>query len=154
MKMTDRVSALSVLFQDIGSEVRARRDPEYLYTAATIGALGALAWGVATIATVQGAGGIPSWRHPAVAGAVASLMLTWAVWQKIQREHGIYVALRAEQLRIAGLLAEATGVSQEELPTGLRLGVTAGAGHRASGVVIGSTCAATVLFCLSIWLLR
>jgi len=154
VEMPERVSTLSILFQDICAEVRARRDPEYVYTAATIGALGAVAWGVATIATVQGVESVPPWRHPAMAGAVASVLLTWAVWKKIQREHGIYVLLRAEQVRIAGLLAAETGVQQGELPSGLRLGISVGAGHRASGLVIGSTCLATVLFCLSIWLLR
>lgn len=149
-----RAATLSVLFQDICSEIRARRDPEYVYTAATVGALGAVAWGIATIASVQGIDSVPPWRHPALAGAVASLMLTWAVWEKIRREHRIYVDLRAEQVRLAGLLAASTGVQQAELPSGLRTGITAGAGYRASGLVIGSACAATVLFCLSVWLLH
>lgn len=147
-----RLGTLSMLLQEVGAELRARREPEHLFTAALVGALGAVAWGVATIASVPGAKMIPWWRHPALAGALSCALFAAGVWFKVKREHGLYVGLRAEQARIAGLVAELAGVKQEDVPEGLRTGSTAGAGYLSSAGVIAASATAAIVFCVSVWL--
>jgi hypothetical protein len=47
-----REDILLAMLTELGQQERSRRDPEHIFTAAVIGAFGAIAWGVATIATV------------------------------------------------------------------------------------------------------
>ena len=147
-----RLGALSMLLQEVGAELRARREPEHLYTAALVGALGAVAWGVATIASVPGAKTIPWWRHPALAGALVCTIFAVAVWFKVRREHDQYIDLRADQVRIAGLVGEVAAVKQDELPAGLRTGGKAGSGYLYSAAVIAASAVAAIYFCVSVWL--
>jgi hypothetical protein len=92
------------------------------------------------------------WRHPALAGALACTLFAVGVWFKVKREHGLYVGLRAEQVRIAGLVAELAGVKQDELPEGLRTGGKAGTGYLYSAGVIVVSAIAAIIFCVSVWL--
>ena len=149
-----RLAALMLLLQEVSAELRSRRDPEHLYTAALIGALGAVAWGVATIATTEIVKNVPYWRHPALVGALACLMMSVGVWIKVKREHSVYVQLRRDHVRLAGLVASAAGLNQSELSEGLQEGQAAGKGYRYSGVVIALSASASFLFCLSIWLVK
>ena len=149
-----RLAGLSVLVASIGAEVRARRDAEHTYTAATVAATGAVAWGVAATAAVDDRSGIPWWRHPALAGALICLMCAGAVWLKICREHQLYYRLRLEQFRLATSLAEASGLEQIELPPGLRKGAIVGSGHLFSGAILAALSIAAVLFCLTVWAMR
>ena len=149
-----RLATLSLLLQEISAELRSRRDPEHLYTAALIGALGAVAWGVATIATVEALTKTVFWQHPALVGAFACLVMSIGVWLKVQREHNGYVNLRKDHVRIAALVASAAGIEQSELSQGLRQDQIAGNGHLYSGIVIASSAVASFLFCLSIWFAR
>jgi hypothetical protein len=73
------------MLQEVVAELRSRREPEHLYTAALV----AVARGVATIASIKGADKIPFCRHPAIAGAFACLIIAIAVWLKVNRERDV-----------------------------------------------------------------
>ena len=149
-----RLSALSILLQEVSAELRARRDPEHLYIAAIVGALGAVAWGVATIATVTDCTLIPWFRHPALVGALACVVMAFGVWVKVQREHRVYAKLRTEHVRLAAMVAIEAGIQQSELPVGLRCNATAGKGYLYSVLVIVTSVFASVFFCIAVWLSR
>ena len=148
---SSRLAALTFLLQEVGTEIRSRRDPEHLYTAALVGALGAIAWGVATIATITDKQ-IPFWRHPALIGVLACVLMAWSVWCKVKREHEIYAELRLEQVRLVNLWVSVSGVQEKEIPPGLRIGSAAGRGHTYSGRIIGVSALVSSLFCLAVWL--
>jgi hypothetical protein len=149
-----RLSAISLLLQEVGTELRSRREPEHLYTAALVGALGAVAWGAATIATVQNVETIPFWKHPAIVGAFACVVIAVAVWIKVRKEHKGYVELRGEHIRLAGLFATQAGLEQDQLPAGLRTGTVSGNGHVYSGIVIFASAIASFAFCIAVWAAR
>jgi hypothetical protein len=73
-----------------GEELRSRREPEYIYTAAAIGSFGAVAWGIAALAAANA----PT-RLPAIVAAVGVFVVALTVVAKSWREH-----LRHEQQRI------------------------------------------------------
>ena len=104
-----RANAFAVLLQDHGTELRARRDAEHLYTAAHVGATGAVAWGVATVGTIPAAANMPWYAHPAFFGALGSVLLAFAVYRKIMRENSIHVELRRQQRNLAALFAAESG---------------------------------------------
>jgi hypothetical protein len=149
-----RLTAISLLLQEVGTELRSRREPEHLYTAALVGALGAVAWGAATIATMQNVERIPFWKHPAIVGAFACVVIAAAVWIKIRREHKVYVELRGEQIRLAGLFAAQAGLAPDQLPAGLRTGAVSGNGHLHSGVIVFASAIASFAFCIAVWAAR
>jgi hypothetical protein len=143
----------SLLLQELGDEIRRRREPEHLYTAAAVGAFGAVAWGVATIATVQNANMSPVYLHPAIVAAVGCILLAFALIAKVVREHRRYARLRREQIRIANWLADAcSGSFHHQLPPGLQNGATAGCGYLGSILVIVSSAGLAAAFCVSVWL--
>ena len=43
----EKLASYRLLMAEISAEIRSRRDPELIFTAAVVGALGAVAWGVA-----------------------------------------------------------------------------------------------------------
>jgi hypothetical protein len=149
-----KLAALSLLLQEVGAELRSRREPEHLYTAALIGALGAVAWGVATIATIGGISRILWWKHPAIVGASACWLIALAIWAKVKREHKEYAKLRAEHVRLAAQFATQAGLEQKQLPVGLQSGGGSGDGYVYSGVVILASALAASLFCITVWLTR
>lgn len=141
---------LSDLFQNLCAELRARRDAEHLYTAALVGALGAVSWGVATLATTSSSAA-PYWRHPALAGALACFLMAAGVLAKIYREHTVYVRLRLEQVTLVTLFAASAGVPEKELPVGLRPGGKAGKGYRYSCAIVILSTIGAIYFCLTVW---
>jgi len=148
-----RIQGLAIFLQDHGQEIRSRRDPEHIYTAALVGAVGALAWGVATVGAIFPSASIPWWRHPAIVGAIACLVMASFVTLKIIREYRVHLILRKEQVRLASLLADETGVLRPEVPAGLQSTSGVGLGHQLSITIIMVTAVSAGLFCVSIYLL-
>lgn len=144
---------LQMLFQHVTEELRSRRQPEYIYTAAAVGAFGAIAWGVATLATLQI--GVPNWRHPALTGIIAIVMIAIPVIIKIRREHSHYIVLRKEQVDLIGTMAQECKLDEEMIPTGLKKSsIIVGRGHLLSIFIVTGAGLGATLFCASIWLLR
>ena len=100
--MDQDLEVLLALNVELQTELRARRDSEHLYTAAFIGASGAVAWGVATIATVQGSEF--SLVHPAIAGLLMIWLMAVAIAIKSYREHLVHRSLRAQVDKIGASL--------------------------------------------------
>ena len=145
-----RPDGLILLLQEIGAEVRSRREPEHLFTAAAVGAMGAIAGGSGAVATVDALASVPFWQHPALLGAVSCVVICVAIVVKTERENRVYRAARSEQLRLYKLFAQEHGLLQSELPHGLRTTAQVGRGHwYSSAVVIAATLGATA-FCLSV----
>jgi hypothetical protein len=139
------------LFQHVTDELRSRRQPEYAYTAAAVGAFGAIAWGVAALVALSNP--VPTWRHPAIAGIVTVLLIAFPVIVKILQEHKNYVQLREDQQRLAKEMVVAYGLDLSWLPAPLRPAGKIGDAHRWSvGIVLGAGVGA-VLFCLAVLLL-
>jgi hypothetical protein len=144
---TTKIEVLVALLSDMGSEVRSRREPESILTAAFVAASGAVAWGVAALNVKDS---IAWCFHPAVVGALGIIFLAIAMIMKIKREYRTYEKARAEQGRLAEQLVELLGEDKSMLPEGLADPV-ARSGHRYSiGIVIAAGVAAS-LFCLSIY---
>ena len=147
---TSEQTLLLALLSQITDELRARRDPEHLYTAAAIGGFGAVAWGVATVATTPGAKGLPFYVHPAIAGALGTLVVALAVIRKILREHKKYQDLSTQKIRISGLIQKAFSIPEDYLPVGLKS--PAGRGDLWSVLVVAAAGVAAIWFCVTIWL--
>ena len=143
---------LLLLLQQIGDETRSRRDPEHLYTAAALGAIGAVAWGVATIGTITGMGNKSFLMHPAIAGGIVCLVMAFVVCAKTYKEHTTYRNLRDEQITLIARVAEATGVNQDQLSKGLRVGFKVGRGYLFSMAVVVIPALAAVWFCYTVYL--
>lgn len=143
-----KIEFLTALLADMGSEVRSRREPESILTAAFVAAAGAAIWGVAAL-------NIPApkpswWCHPAIVGAIGIVILSIAVVIKIIREYITYKEARMEQGIIANKIIKLLGEEPSLLPKGLA-NAKARSGHRYSvGIVIVAGLAA-VCFCLSIY---
>ena len=139
---------LRQLVTELGAELRARRDPEHLYTVAVVGAFGAVAWGVAALA---GSGRTSIWLFDASIVAAAGIVFVAAVvHRKISREHSLYAELRQEQRRVLGLLASEMKFGVSTYPQGMYSGV-AGPGHKYSLRVGWGSAAAAVAFCLAVF---
>lgn len=139
-----------LLFTDLGEEIRSRREPEHLYTAAAIGAFGAVTWGIATIATVSPSKPVSFFWHPAFVAIVACVVLSGVVISKIVREHRNYTVLRREQISIAQSLAKSCGFEINNLPKRLQPGSEDGIGYMWSIVVVVGAAIGAILFCFSI----
>jgi hypothetical protein len=144
---SSRMVALTALLAEVSAETRSRRDPEYLYTAASVGAFGAVAWGVAALTT-----GREAWSpaHPALIAAVGILAIAFAVVVKVVREHRLYVGLRREQVRVAKLLTATAGFQEGILPPGLKASGD-GPGHWFSVAIVLVAAVSTSGFCFAIW---
>jgi MFS family permease len=146
-----RVAALEHILQEIGNEVRSRREPEHAFTAAAVGALGAIAAGTAAVATVPGLAAAPAWRHPAVVGAVACVLIAIAILFKIERENRVYRAARAEQVSLYAKFAAECGLKNFELPKGLQSAAIVGKGHWFSAAIVLVAALGSASFCLAVW---
>ena len=146
-----RIDFLLLLLQQMGDETRARRDPEHLYTAAALGGIGAVAWGVATIGTIQGFAAKAFFLHPAIVGGILCLTMACVVCYKTYREHKVYRDLRKEQIALVALLARETHVTQAQLSVGLREGFVVGNGYRVSMAVVVLPALIAMWFCFSIY---
>ena len=141
------IEVLVALLAEIGAEVRSRREPEFILTAAFVAASGAIAWGVAALANANTR---LWWSHPAIVGALGIFIIGAAVVFKIIREHGIYKKARETQGGLAkkldDRLPEKTSLLYEDLKN-----PKVGPGHWFSiGIVIAAG-AAAASFCLSIY---
>jgi hypothetical protein len=138
---------LVALLADVGNELRSRRDPEHLYTAASVGAFGAVAWGVSTLAAahIQGS----RWGQPPFVAAAGVVALALVVSRKIYRVHQDYVGLRAYQGQLARALCESLHVGHDAFPRSMLSG-KAGSGHWGSILVVAVAALAAVWFCLSL----
>lgn len=144
-----------MIFAELSEEIRSRREPEHLYTAAAIGAFGAIAWGVATIATVTtNKNPVAFYQHPALVAAGACVILTVAVIAKIVREHKKYVDLRREQIKLAQSLAESCSFDRSNLPPGLHVGKESGPGYLWSTGVVVCAAVGAIAFCVSVWMFK
>lgn len=152
----EQIAAYRLLVSEISAEIRSRRDPEHIFTAAVVGALGAVAWGVAATASLSSVCHLPTLQHPAVVGIATILLMAGPVLSRIIRENGLYRALRREQVRINTHYIKLVGLSETDLPPGLRSnGETNGKGYWFSSAIVILSTIGTLLFCLSIyWVTR
>jgi hypothetical protein len=137
---------LLTLLTEIGNTLRARSEPEHLYTAAAVGGFGAVAWGVAALQPERYFNRPVFWR-PAMVAVVGILIVAASITAKIVREHGVYRKTRKEQARIAGLLAAVVG--KEGIPSYM-LDARSGAGFLWSLFVVVLSAFAASGFCLSL----
>jgi uncharacterized membrane protein len=140
---------LFAALQDLGEEVRKRRDSEYIYTAAAVGSFGAVSWGVASLSTAASQRIVSAWATPASVAAIGTGLLAAAVVHKIYRDHDAYAGLRGEQVRIVKLLAGRLGVRDEDLPKQYRE-VGPGLGYLWSMTVVLVAAIGAIAFCLSV----
>lgn len=147
-----KLASYRLMVAEISAEIRSRRDPELMFTAAVVGALGAVAWGVAATASLNAIKGLPLYQHPAIVGALAVVLMAAPVLFRIMRENRLYRALRAEQLRINCEFARLSGMAEDELPAGLRSsGDLKGSGVWYSTAIVSSSTIGAFLFCLSVY---
>ncbi|MGH9549379.1 MAG: hypothetical protein ACRD3W_08390, partial [Terriglobales bacterium] len=99
-----------MLLTELGAALRARSEPEHLYTAAALGSFGALAWGVAALQP-ESYLTRPMWMRPAVIAAIGTAVVASSVVVKIIREHYKFAEIKREQARIAKQLASLPGAT-------------------------------------------
>ena len=155
--MEQEIEVILALSNEIQTELRARRDAEHLYTAAFVGASGAVAWGVATIAAITN----PTfdWIHPAIAGLSMIWLIAIAIAVKTLREHLVHRDLRKQADTLgAALLEKNTGLADiwpnhmkatKDKRASSRLIRITGATY--SLVVIALTAVGATVFCLSVY---
>jgi hypothetical protein len=106
---SDHIALSLNVLTELGADLRARPEPEHLYTAASIGAFGAVAWGIAALDPAK-YGGIPWWRQPAIVAVFGVSVVAAAVTLKIGREHKKFDAIKKERARIASLIPGAESI--------------------------------------------
>jgi hypothetical protein len=138
---------LLVLLKEQCDAMRARSEPEHLYTAAAVGSFGAVAWGVAALRPEQNMSRVFALR-PAFIAAVGILAVAALIWRKIVRERGEFEKAKTARSVTAKKLAELAG--NEDLVPTYMVSDEKGMGYRGSvWIVIGSAMVAS-LFCLSL----
>jgi hypothetical protein len=147
----NKAAALEHILQEIGNEVRSRREPEHAFTAAAVGALGAIAAGTAAVATIPALATVPAWRHPAIVGAFACVLIAIAILIKIERENRVYREARAEQIRLYAAFAAEYGLDNGELPKGLQSTATVRKGHWFSAAIVLVAALGSSGFCVAVW---
>jgi len=153
VQVTHEHELLLTVFTDLANELRSRREPEHLYTAAAIGSFGAIAWGVAALAAAQGKSSFYPLLHTAFVAALGSVIVEILVILKIKREHREYAKLREHLGEISRRLPRACGLPAEyDLPLGLTSGET-GPGYTGSVRIVEGAAFAAVIFCLAVWFL-
>lgn len=136
-----RRETLLFLFKETCDELRARRAPEYSYVAASVAAFGAVAWGVATLASVS--------KKSCLAGSVAALgtlLIAGLVVIKILKEHGHYKKLREKQVHLFSGLKEGITLKDEEIYKSW-IDNKAGLGHLWSILIVGGAAVVAAFFC-------
>lgn len=148
----EKLASYRLLMAEISAEIRSRRDPELIFTAAVVGALGAVAWGVAATASLNAVRALPWYQHPAIVGAIVVVLMAAPVLTRIVRENRLYRDLRQEQLRISCEFARLSGMTEAELPPGLRsTALTQGPGVWYSAAIVCLTSLGALIFCWSIY---
>jgi len=145
--MPDHKDLQLVLLKELCDAMRARTEPEHLYTAAAVGSFGAVAWGVAALKPEQYLAR-PFYLRPAAVGIVGILIVALGICIKILREHGVYAEAKKALCQIAKQLDSLEGASGM-IPAYI-LKEEAGSGFRYSIAVVVSAALGAVLFCLSL----
>ena len=109
--MPDHKDLQLVLLKELCDAMRARTEPEHLYTAAAVGSFGAVAWGVAAL-NPQTYLARPFYLRPAVVGVISVLAVALGICIKIWREHGVYAEAKKVLSRIAKQLSSVEGASE------------------------------------------
>lgn len=136
------------LLAELGNALRARSEPEHLYTAAAIGSFGAFAWGVAALRPQDYI--CRAWyKRPAVVAIASILIVASLVVYKIFREHRVYRDTKREQARIARRLASLPGATDDLVPEYMKK-EKAGRGYLVSVVVVIGPALAAIAFCCSL----
>ena len=135
------------LFTELSAALRARSEPEHLYTAAALGGFGAVAWGVAALQPEKYSSKA-MYQRPAGVAALGTLLVATAIVMKICREHKKFAEIKKEQARIAAQIASLPGAA-EIIPKSM-LSPIAGKGYIWSLVVVIAAAGAAILFCLSL----
>ena len=123
--------------EQLGADLRARTQAEYLYTAAAVAAFGGVCWGVAAQ---------PKPKHClAYAAMLAIGLLAAAVSFKIWRDHKVYEDIWYERVRIVEELSERPN-SADVFPD--RIKGEPGRGYLSSWLVLLAAAVGAILFCL------
>jgi hypothetical protein len=131
------------LLAELSAALRARSEPEHLYTAAALGGFGAVAWGVAALQPEKYSNKA-MYQRPAGVAALGTLLVAIAIVMKIRREHRKFAEIKKEQARIAAQLASLPGAA-EIIPKSM-LSPIAGKGYIWSLVVVIAAAVATISF--------
>jgi hypothetical protein len=145
MNNCTREQLLLSLLTQLSEEIRARRQPEYGYTAASVAGFGAVAWGVATLKAINSP---LAW--PIIAAMIGTILVAGAVIYKICEENKTYSRLRKELVEI---FTELNGsiLPPDKIPTGFR-DIRSGPGYKWSICIVGTAAIGAILFCLSLLL--
>jgi hypothetical protein len=136
-----------ILLTELSSALRARSEPEHLYTAAALGGFGAVAWGVAALQPEKYVSR-PVYQRPAAVAALGTLLVAAAIALKIYREHRKFSEIKKEQARIARDLSSSPNAS--DIIPQIMLSEVPGKGYIWSLVVVITAAVAAVAFCLSL----
>jgi len=136
-----------MLLTELGAALRARSEPEHLYTAAALGGFGAVAWGVAALQPDKYLDK-PFYKRPAGVAALGTLFVAVAIVAKIYREHRKFAEIKKEQARIATQLASLPGAAG--IIPGNMLSPVAGKGFIWSIAVVVMAAVVAICFCLSL----
>jgi hypothetical protein len=136
-----------VLLTDLSVALRARSEPEHLYTAAAVGGFGAVTWGVASLQPEKFSSR-PPYKRPAGVAIFGTLLVAFAIGVKIYREHKRYAEIKEDRAKIANQLASqqgATGIIPKDY-----LSPAPGWGFIYSLAVVGLAAAGAIWFCISV----
>jgi hypothetical protein len=145
--MPDHKDLQLVILKELCDSMRARSEPEHLYTAAAVGSFGAVAWGVAALRPEQYLGR-PFYLRPAAVAVMGILIVAVAICIKIKREHTVYADTKKALSKIAIQLASLEG-AEGMIPDHMR-GEKAGPGFKYSIGVVAAAASLAILFCLSV----
>lgn len=138
---------LLALYKDQGDELRSRSQAEHLYTAAALGAFGAVSWGVA---------GLPGKScASAIAGLVAAagvFFVAETVIKKITGDHGNYALAKKARADISKRLTGLVNCA-DLIPEGAQDANT-GPGYLDSIKIVHVSRWAAIAFCVAIAILK
>jgi hypothetical protein len=136
---------LLVVLQELGAALRARSDPEHIYTAAALANFGAVAWGVAALKP-QDYLYRPICTRPASVAAVGILLVAFCVVTKLIREHKKFAEIKKQYSAVARLLkAHPNG---DVIPSNWTEPAGTGSGYSVLIVIV--TAFAAIVFCLAL----
>jgi hypothetical protein len=141
------LSVQIALLNEYSTAMRERSQPEYLYSAASVGSFGAVAWGVAAL-TPDKFCGRSFYFQPASVAALGIAFSSLAIFSKILREHKSYSDFKELRADAAKNIAE-IGDIQYDIPEALKV-KTSGSGYIWSLCVVLFFAISTIGFCMSI----
>ena len=121
--------------EQLGADLRARTQAEYLYTAAAIAGFGGVCWGVAAQQN----------HYLGSVAAVAIFLLAVAIGFKIRSDHKAYEVVWRDRVKIVGKLSQRPN-STDIFPD--RIKGEPGHGYRSSIAVLLAAAVGAILFCL------